>query len=104
MRVGDPGSFSVATVRIGRRVGAQLRHVVIDSTGLGVHSVGAVAWPLLADGQPHPRITILDAIKQRGCKAWKQQNGYHRRSLAETALFRFKTLFGGRLKNHCFEA
>ncbi|MDG4596798.1 MAG: hypothetical protein P9F75_14120 [Candidatus Contendobacter sp.] len=34
---------------------------------------------------------------------WKQQSGYHRRSLAETALFRLKTLFGGNLKNHRFQ-
>lgn len=30
-------------------------------------------------------------------KLWKKLNGYHRRSLAETAMFRFKTLFGGSL-------
>lgn len=34
---------------------------------------------------------------------WKQHSGYHRRSLAETAMFRLKTLFGGHLKNHRFD-
>ena len=29
---------------------------------------------------------------------WKRLKGYHRRSLVETAMFRFKTLFGGSLK------
>jgi hypothetical protein len=64
---------------------------------------GAVAWPPLADGQPHPRTTILDTLAQHRRKTWKQHGGYHRRSLAETAMFRLKTLFGGHLKNHRFE-
>ncbi len=64
---------------------------------------GAVAWPPLVDGQPHPRTTILETMRQRGRKAWKQHSGYHRRSLAETAMFRLKTLFGGHLKNHRFD-
>ena len=64
---------------------------------------GAVAWPPLAENQPHPRTTILETIQQDGCKAWKQQSGYHRRSLAETAMFRLKTLFGSGLHNHRFD-
>ncbi len=31
-------------------------------------------------------------------KLWKKLKGYHRRSLAETAMFRFKALFGSSLK------
>jgi hypothetical protein len=46
---------------------------------------------------PHPRNTNLRRIWQVGPKAWKQVSGYHRRSLAETAVFRFKTIFGDRL-------
>jgi hypothetical protein len=30
-----------------------------------------------------------------GRKAWKEESGYHRRSLGETAMVRMKTLFGG---------
>ncbi len=33
-----------------------------------------------------------------GRKLWKKLKGYHRRSLAETGMFRFKTLFGGKLR------
>lgn len=36
----------------------------------------------------------LRAIRQQGRKAWKEESGYHVRSLAETAMFRMKTLFG----------
>ena len=32
-------------------------------------------------------------------KLWKKLKGYHRRSLSETAMFRFKRLFGGDLKS-----
>ena len=34
---------------------------------------------------------------EEGRKVWKKLIGYHRRSLAETAVYRFKTLFGGNL-------
>ncbi len=29
---------------------------------------------------------------------WKKLSGYHQRSLAETGMYRFKTIFGGELK------
>lgn len=32
-------------------------------------------------------------------KIWKKLMGYHRRSIGETAMYRFKTLFGGSLKS-----
>lgn len=35
-------------------------------------------------------------------KLWKKLKGYHRRSLAETGMYRFKTLFGGDLKSRTF--
>lgn len=37
------------------------------------------------------------AIRKVGRKRWKDESGYHRRSLAETAMFRVKTLFGDRV-------
>jgi Transposase DDE domain len=33
----------------------------------------------------------------RGRTLWKKLKGYHRRSLAETGMYRFKTIFGGKL-------
>lgn len=35
-------------------------------------------------------------------KLWKKLVGYHRRSLAETAMFRFKEIFGKRLRSRCY--
>ena len=37
----------------------------------------------------------LRRIRQVGRKAWKRESGYHERSLAETAVFRMKMIFGG---------
>ncbi len=36
----------------------------------------------------------LRRIRRVGRRAWKEESGYHRRSLGETAMFRLKTLFG----------
>src|SRR2546421_2162702 len=39
----------------------------------------------------------LRSIRKRGRKVWKEEVGYHRRSLAETTVFRYKMTFGERL-------
>lgn len=65
---------------------------------------GAVAWPDGEDGTPHPRTVILRACQEKGEAEWKRTSGYHRRSLAETAMFRIKTLFSHKLKNRGFMA
>lgn len=39
----------------------------------------------------------LRRIRQVGRAAWKRESGYHRRSLAETTMFRLKTIFGERV-------
>lgn len=64
---------------------------------------GAAPWPALEDGQTHPRTSILQAIERVGRGQWKKDSHYHRRSLAETAMFRFKTLLGDRLTARSFE-
>ena len=46
---------------------------------------------------PLPRDENLRCIRKIGRKKWKQESGYHRRSLAETAVFRFKIIFGNTL-------
>ena len=58
----------------------------------------AVPWE--AD---HPRTQALAVIAAQGLPAWKQAVGYHRRSLAENAMYRFKQLFGDRLASRLFE-
>jgi hypothetical protein len=53
--------------------------------------------------EPLPRDEAIRAIRSGGRKRWKKQNGYHRRSLAETAMYRLKTCLGGILKNRRLE-
>lgn len=58
----------------------------------------AVAWE--AD---HPRSVALEQIEKQGMQAWKEQKGYHERSIAENAMFRVKQLFWDRLASRIFE-
>jgi len=58
----------------------------------------AVPWE--AD---HPRTQALAAIAAQGLSAWKRAVGYHRRSLAENAIYRLKQRFGDRLASRRFE-
>jgi len=53
-------------------------------------------------GAPWQRDENLRAIRRQGRRRWKQEAGYHRRSLAETAFFRCKTLFGPTVQARAF--
>jgi IS5 family transposase len=44
----------------------------------------------------------LRRIRQVGRAAWKRESGYHRRSLAETTMFRLKTIFSDRVTARSF--
>lgn len=50
--------------------------------------------------QPLPRDENLRRIRQIGRQMWKQESGYHRRSIAETAMSRYKRTFGAQLLAH----
>ena len=54
-------------------------------------------------GERHSRDENLRAIRQKGRAAWKRESDYHRRSLAETQVFRVKTIFGGRVSARSFD-
>lgn len=45
----------------------------------------------------------LRSIRQHGRKAWKEDSGYHVRSLSETTMFRLKTIFGDELSARLLE-
>jgi DDE family transposase len=51
---------------------------------------------------PQPRDENVRALRQKGRKKWKEDSGYHRRSLAATAIFRVKRLFGPTLQSRDF--
>jgi IS5 family transposase len=48
-------------------------------------------------GKEKPRDKNIRGIRKLGRKKWKQKVNYHRRSIAETTMFRYKTIFGGKL-------
>ena len=52
---------------------------------------------------PISRDEAIRGIRRVGRKAWKKEVGYHRRSLAETAMYRMKCCFGDKLKNRELE-
>jgi len=54
-------------------------------------------------GPQHPRDENLRVIRKKGRKSWKKQSNYHRRSLAETTMFRLKTIFGGKVRSRTFD-
>ena len=49
------------------------------------------------------RNKILEQIDTIGRKEWKKASNYHRRSLSETAMMRFKVIFGPTLYSRIFE-
>ncbi len=56
-----------------------------------------------SSGPPLPRDENLRHIRRVGRRAWKREVGYHVRSLAETGVFRVKTIFGGHLASRRLE-
>jgi Transposase DDE domain len=54
-------------------------------------------------GKRLARDEALRGIRRLGRRRWKQESGYHRRSLVETSMSRLKRAFGPRLKNKRFE-
>lgn len=51
----------------------------------------------------HMRDENLRSIRKKGRKVWKEDVGYHRRSLAETTVFRYKITFGDKLHSRKIE-
>lgn len=61
---------------------------------------GAAFWE-----RGHPRNLTVGCQKLYGSnKHWKKRYGYHKRSLSETAMYRVKQLFGGRLSLRNYNA
>ena len=55
------------------------------------------------EGETHARNQNLNRIEEIGRGQWKQESGYHRRSLSETAMFRFKSIFGNTCSRRTFD-
>jgi hypothetical protein len=65
----------------------------------------AVRWyeNLPGDLPNYPRNIAIDRINELGRAQWKKEAGYHQRSLAETAMFRLKTIHGGQFYSRSFK-
>lgn len=62
----------------------------------------AIRPPPRLEHPPPTRGQAVARIAEVGRNAWKQETGYHRRSLAETAMSRYKTIIGPSLKARTF--
>lgn len=71
--------------------------VIPPRRGAVIHRHGNRAGPKLA------RDENVRGVRRYGRRRWKQVSGYHERSLAETAMFRVKSAFGGHLKHRLLE-
>ena len=86
--VGGDGAYDTMAARAAiARCGAL---AVIPPVG------GAVHWPASQAGAPE-RNEAIDHIARSGKQDCKEKSGYHRRSLVENLMYRFKTLTGHRL-------
>lgn len=56
-----------------------------------------------SNAEPLKRDENLRYIRKRGRQQWKEDSGYHMRSLVETAMFRLKTIFGDELSTRLLE-
>ena len=85
------------------------RHCYDEITARGAKPVipprkDAVIWQHGNCSAPaHPRDENLRHIRKHGRQKWKRDSRYHRRSLAETTMFRFKAIFGGNLSSRTFD-
>ncbi|MBD0287281.1 MAG: IS5/IS1182 family transposase, partial [Flavisolibacter sp.] len=50
-------------------------------------------------GRQLPSDKAIRQIRKIGRKQWKNKVGYHRRSIAESTIFRLKTVFGEKLSS-----
>lgn len=55
-------------------------------------------------GRAKPRDRAIRYIRQHGRKKWKKTIQYHKRSIAETTMFRYKTILGDKLQSRLFES
>uniref|UniRef100_A0A1A9X0X7 Thioesterase domain-containing protein n=1 Tax=Glossina brevipalpis TaxID=37001 RepID=A0A1A9X0X7_9MUSC len=62
---------------------------------------GAQYWP---DRYHERNYAVANQLLSGSNDVWKKQVGYHRRSVAETAIFRFKTLMGDHLSLRDYDA
>lgn len=85
-------------------VSAMTRLVAVKHKRRSHHARGAKIWQHGNSKQErHNRDENLRRIRKVGRKTCQHESGYHRRSLAETTMFRFKMIFGSKLRSRKFD-
>ena len=92
---GDGAYDKKVVYRIGQERGVK-KFLIPPQTNAKIMQHGNLSSP------PHPRDENLRAIRKTTRKRWKETVGYHVRSLVETAMFRWKSVFGDRLQARNF--
>lgn len=54
-------------------------------------------------GRANARDRTIRYIRTHGRKKWKRVHQYHKRSMVENTMYRYKTIFGGKLQSRMFE-
>jgi hypothetical protein len=75
----------------------QIDEPLVSVAADGAYDKRLVYACLQTHAPPHPRDDALRFIRAHGRQQRKAASNYHQRSLAETAVFRFKTIFGDHL-------
>lgn len=91
-----PGDEQIAIIRGDGAYDTKPCHAAIAARGATPSIApreGAAHWPTHTPGATW-RNDAVDAIARDGRREWKKDSGYHRRSLAENAMYRLKTLTG----------
>ena len=94
-------SGSVASVTAD---GAHDTHEVYDECAQrGARVVIPPSQPATKSRKKRPRRSRRDRtiarVKKIGRRAWKKESGYHKQARAENAVFRYKTILGGKLRS-----
>ena len=75
-------------------LGAEIKQIIPPPKDAVVHE-GTAKKPVA--GYLMQRNEAVKRIAEKGSKGWKEESGYHRRSLNEVAMYRYKKIFGGSL-------
>ncbi len=94
------GLVAVITGGAGGIGRAAARAFAAEGAHVALWDLGDAAEAVAAEIRETSSVRVVgipaDVADEIGRAAWKRESGYHRRSLAETAMSRMKAIFGGR--------
>ena len=93
-------SAGTTRISIGLAVSSRFINTLLKNKGIKATIPPRKNAALWEEG--HPRNEAVEALKAGELAEWKKQSGYHQRSKAETAMYRYKQLISPKLslRNH----